>query len=356
MQTSGTEQAQYYTEFEGLNALKTQAKTDRKAALEEVARQFEGMFLSQMLKSMRSANEVLSEGNYLNSQESGFYQDMFDSQLSLSMTRGEGMGLSEALVSQLSRQIPGMDEEGNALAGARRTLADYDRSIPALSPRLPEKVEEVKALAESEKVDQAEAVTGQTRMESADQAEVEVVRERSAPDAPMPERFGSPEHFVRTLLPMARDAAEESGIDPRLMVAQAALETGWGKHMIRGNNGDHSYNLFGIKADSRWQGDSVNIATTEFREGIKMQERADFRRYPDYRESFRDYVTFLQDNPRYRDVWEVADQPEAFAERLQQAGYATDPAYGRKIRSIMEGEPFEAALDRFQTLSRVSEE
>ena len=339
------EQAQYYTEFDGLNALKNQAKTDRKAALEEVARQFESLFLSEMLKSMRSVNDVLSEGNYLNSNESGFYQDMFDSQLSLSMTRGKGLGLSEALVRQLSRQIPGMDEEGDALAGARRTLADYDRSMPPLSPKLPERVDEVKALAES-------GESGDTGAPTADGAGTAPMEDTAA----MPERFDSPEHFVRTLLPLAEDVAEESGIDPRLMVAQAALETGWGRHMIRGNDGSHSYNLFGIKADSRWQGESVNIATTEFREGVAMKERADFRRYPDYRESFRDYVTFLQDNPRYRDVWEVADKPEVFAERLQEAGYATDPAYGRKIRNIMEGEPFEAALDRFHTLSRVSEE
>lgn len=340
MQSSGVEQAQYYTEFGGLNALKTQAKTDKKAALEEVARQFEGLFLSQMLKSMRSANEVLSEGNYLQSNESSFYQDMFDSQLSLSMTRGEGLGLAEALVRQLSRQIPGMDDDGNALAGARRSLADYDRSIPPLSPRLPDTVDEVKALVDS---GEAEAASD----------DVETV---TLAPSDMPERFDSPEHFVRTLLPLARDAAEEAGIDPRMMVAQAALETGWGKHMIRGSDGTHSFNLFGIKADSRWQGDSVNIATTEFREGVAMKERANFRSYPDYRESFRDYVNFLQDNPRYRDVWEVADQPGVFAERLQQAGYATDPAYGRKIRSIMEGEPFEAALERFQTLSQASEE
>ncbi|MFW5824963.1 MAG: rod-binding protein, partial [Marinobacter sp.] len=149
MQQSGIQQAQVYTEFGGLDALKTQARTDRKAALEEVARQFEGLFLSQMLKSMRSANEVLSEGNYLNSEESGFYQDMFDSQLSLSLGGGKGgFGLAEALVSQLSRQIPGMDEQGNAMAGARRTLADYDRSLPPLSPKLPERVDEVKALTE----------------------------------------------------------------------------------------------------------------------------------------------------------------------------------------------------------------
>ncbi|MGM0570602.1 flagellar assembly peptidoglycan hydrolase FlgJ [Marinobacter sp.] len=345
MQQSGIQQAQYYTEFSGLNDLKTQARTDRKAALEKVARQFEGLFLNQMLKSMRSANDVLSEGNYLQSNESGFYQDMFDSQLSLSMGKNQGFGLADALVRQLSRQIPGMDDQGNAMPGARRTLADYDRSLPPLSPKLPERVSEVRALVEQPDngpVSNASEGQGQTRAATSGQ--------------PMPERFDSPEHFVRTLLPLAQDVAKESGIDPRLMVAQAALETGWGKHMIRGNDGAHSYNLFGIKADGRWQGESVNIATTEFREGVAMKERWDFRRYPDYRESFQDYVSFLQDNPRYRDVWEVADQPDVFAERLQEAGYATDPAYGRKIRNIMEGEPFEAALNQFPTLSMVGEE
>ncbi len=343
MQQPGLQQARIYTEFGGLNALKAQAGTDKKAALEEVARQFESLFTSQMLKSMRAANKVLAEGNYLNSQQSEFYQDMFDSQLSLSMSRGEGLGLAETLVRQLSRQIPGMDADGNEMPGARRSLVDYDRSIPVLSPQLPESVERVKALAENAGAGagadhNTDPVTGAT------------------PDQAMPEHFENPEHFVHTLLPLARDVAAESGIDPRLMVAQAALETGWGKHMIRGDDGSHSFNLFGIKADSRWQGDAVNITTTEFRGGVAMKERADFRSYSDYRESFRDYVAFLESNPRYRDVLEVADQPELFAQRLQEAGYATDPAYSRKIRSIMEGEPFEAALDRFQTLSRASEE
>ncbi len=344
MQQSGIQQAQFYTEFSGLNALKTQARTDRQAALEEVARQFEGLFLSQMLKSMRAASDVLAEGNYLHSNESSFYQDMFDSQLSLSMSCNQGFGLAETLVRQLSRQIPGMDTGGNVLPGARRTLADYDRSLPPLSPKLPERVEEVKKLAATEGGNGESAKILSERMP-----------EPVSSTEPMPERFDSPEQFVRTLLPLAQEVAEESGIDPRLMVAQAALETGWGKHMIRGNDGTHSYNLFGIKADRRWSGDAVNIATTEFREGVAMKERWDFRRYPDYRESFQDYVNFLQDNPRYRDVWEVADQPGLFAERLQQAGYATDPAYGRKIRSIMQGAPFAAALNDYQTLSMAEE-
>ena len=123
------------------------------------------------------------------------------------------------------------------------------------------------------------------------------------------------------------------------MVAQAALETGWGKHMIEGK-GDSpspvpSYNLFGIKADHPRQGDSVAITTTEFREGVPMKEQAEFRAYADYEASLRDYVDFLESNPRYRDVLAVADKPAQFAEKLQQAGYATDPNYAEKIRSIM---------------------
>lgn len=340
MQDHRIQQAQIYTDFSGLNALRTQATQDRKSALEEVARQFEGLFLSQMLKSMRAANQVLAEGNYLNSHESGFYQDMFDSQLSLSMSRGKGLGLTDALVRQLSQQIPGLDSPGEQRAGARLTLADYDRSLPPLSLRLPERVQEVNEL-----LDDAEQQVGATGDESV----------QGSSDGPgtvtLPARFDSPEQFVTTLLPLARDAARGTGINPRLMVAQAALETGWGRHMIEGSDGAPSHNLFGIKADRRWLGDRVNITTSEYREGVRMQEQADFRRYQDYRESFRDYVDFLHNNPRYRDALAVADQPELFAERLQQAGYATDPRYGAKIRSIMNGQPFEAALNQRQSLA-----
>ena len=151
----------------------------------------------------------------------------------------------------------------------------------------------------------------------------------------LPEVFESPEHFVEQLMPFAEQIGKETGIDPRLMIAQAALETGWGKHMIKGDGSQPSFNLFGIKADSRWSGDAVSITTTEFRGGVAMKERADFRAYPDYEASFRDYVDFLQNNPRYRDVLSSADQPEVFAEKLQEAGYATDPEYGAKIRRIM---------------------
>ena len=317
MQDSSIQQARIYTDFSGLNELKNQARTDKKAALEEVARQFESLFLGEMLKSMRKAGDVFGEDNYLNSNESQHYRDMFDNQLSLSLSEKQGTGLAEALVRQLSRQIPGMNEEGDKLSGHKATLADYDRSVPAISAKLPERVLEVDRVAQSDRAPEVPA---------------------STVSEPLPQRFSSPEQFVRTLLPMAERVARDSGIDPRLMVAQAALETGWGKHMIEGGDGEPSHNLFGIKADHRWQGEAVEIATTEYREGVPMSERAAFRAYPDYESSFRDYVAFLESNPRYRDVLASADQPEVFAQKLQDAGYATDPEYGAKIRRIMNGD------------------
>jgi len=321
MQDYRIQQANVYTDFEGLNALKTQARTDKESALREVARQFESLFLAEMLKSMRKANDVMAEGNYLNTNESQAYRDMFDNQISLSMSGNAGTGLADALVRQLSPQIPGMKSDGSPLAGHKAALADYDRSVPPLSPRLPEEIKSVQRLAE------ALPVKSDSLSDSLED------------DAQLPARFESPEQFVQTLMPMAERIAKDSGINPRFMVAQAALETGWGKHMIEGK-GDGtspvpSYNLFGIKADQRWQGDSVAITTTEFREGVPMKEQAEFRAYADYEASFRDYVDFLESNPRYRDVLAVADKPAQFAEKLQQAGYATDPNYAEKIRSIM---------------------
>lgn len=311
MQDYKVQQAQVYTDFNGLNALKAQARTDKESALREVARQFESLFLSEMLKSMRKAGDVFSEGNYLNSNQSELYRDMFDSQMSLTMAGGKGSGLAEALVRQLSKQIPGMDNEGGRLAGHKASLADYDRSLPALTPQLADSVQQVTAVAEK------------------------AASPVFATSSNLPQRFESPEHFVTELLPMAERVARDSGIDPKLMLAQAALETGWGRHMIRGEQGEPSFNLFGIKADSRWQGDAVSITTTEYREGLPMKEQASFRAYTDYESSFRDYVSFLESNPRYREVLSVADQPEVFAEKLQEAGYATDPNYGSKIRQIM---------------------
>jgi len=118
------------------------------------------------------------------------------------------------------------------------------------------------------------------------------------------------------------------------LVAQAALETGWGKSVMRQQDGSSSHNLFGIKAQGNWQGPEARAITSEFRDGQMVKETADFRSYDSYSDSFHDLVTLLQSNNRYQGVLKSADNPEQFVKELQKAGYATDPDYASKISQI----------------------
>jgi flagellar protein FlgJ len=154
------------------------------------------------------------------------------------------------------------------------------------------------------------------------------------PLAPAKKAFSSADEFVNTMLPMAKEAADRIGVDPRYLVAQAALETGWGKSVMRAQDGSSSHNLFGIKAGSSWKGDSARAITSEFRNGEMVKGTAEFRSYDSYKDSFHDLVTLLQTNNRYQDVVKSADNPEQFVRELQKAGYATDPAYASKISQI----------------------
>ncbi|MBA4361172.1 MAG: flagellar assembly peptidoglycan hydrolase FlgJ, partial [Pseudomonas sp.] len=154
------------------------------------------------------------------------------------------------------------------------------------------------------------------------------------PLAPPKKAFSSADEFVNTMLPMAKEAADRIGVDPRYLVAQAALETGWGKSVMRAQDGSSSHNLFGIKASSSWKGESARAITSEFRNGEMVKETAEFRSYDSYKDSFHDLVTLLQTNNRYQDVLKSADNPEQFVRELQKAGYATDPAYASKISQI----------------------
>jgi flagellar protein FlgJ len=154
------------------------------------------------------------------------------------------------------------------------------------------------------------------------------------PLAPAKKAFSSADQFVNTMLPMAKEAAARIGVDPRYLVAQAALETGWGKSVMRAQDGSSSHNLFGIKAGNSWQGSSARAITSEFRNGQMVKETAEFRSYDSYKDSFHDLVTLLQTNNRYQDVVKSADNPEQFVRELQKAGYATDPDYASKISQI----------------------
>jgi flagellar protein FlgJ len=149
--------------------------------------------------------------------------------------------------------------------------------------------------------------------------------------------FNSPAEFVQQLWPMAKQAADRIGVSPEVILSQAALETGWGKHVIKQANGESSHNLFNIKADSRWTGEKASVSTLEYRHGVAAKEQANFRSYDSYQQSFDDYVDFLQTQPRYQNALDNASDPEKFVEELHKSGYATDPDYADKIKRIMNG-------------------
>ena len=148
-------------------------------------------------------------------------------------------------------------------------------------------------------------------------------------------RPASREEFVREIWPLAVSAGRKLGVEPRAIVAQAALETGWGSRLIRDDAGVSGNNLFGIKADSRWDGERVSVATLEYEGGLPKPQRASFRAYPDLAAGFEDYVRFLSDNPRYSEALRGGADAGVYADRLQSSGYATDPRYAEKIRSII---------------------
>ncbi|MFZ5594235.1 MAG: flagellar assembly peptidoglycan hydrolase FlgJ [Pseudomonadota bacterium] len=279
-----------YTDFQGLAALRAQARGNANSpeTLQAVARQFEGLFLQMMLKSMRDAS--LGEG-IMDSEQTGFYQEMFDQQLSMTLSHGRGLGLSGMLVRQLGGK-----------------LADSSKQDAATNAGLPP-------------VRQSAGV-------------------KSASPVSDPVSFTSPEEFVKSLWPHAQQAGKELGVAPAALLAQAALETGWGQAIMRHPDGRSSHNLFGIKADSGWQGERLTIPALEYSEGKAVKRSEAFRVYGSFAASFEDYVNFIRGNPRYSQALAVAGDSDAFVQALQAAGYATDPAYARKVGSILRGDTF----------------
>jgi flagellar protein FlgJ len=154
----------------------------------------------------------------------------------------------------------------------------------------------------------------------------------------------TPADYIKQVLPHAKQAAKELGVAPEFLVAQSALESGWGKRIAEDSRGASSHNLFGIKAGGAWTGPVATAKTLEFNNGVARQETANFRKYDSFEDSFNDYVAFLKSNPRYQDAIDNASDPSQFGRALQDAGYATDPDYAEKIQSVMNGPTFRNAL------------
>jgi flagellar protein FlgJ len=285
--------------------MRTQAKGDDESALREIAGQFEALFIQMMLSSMRDAS--LGKG-LLDGEHTKTYESMFDRQISIDLSKHKGLGLAEMMVRQLSRNPDG-DRPADGMP------------LP-ISPAYP--------VPQSVVSREAGPQPGRS----------------ASPTESMPTdwRPESSEDFVRDLWPHANKVAKSIGTAPEVLIAQAALETGWGRHMIRGADGSNSFNLFGIKADSRWTGGRVVNETVEFRDGLMRKERASFRAYPSLAESFSDYADFLRSNPRYQEALNSGGDAAGFVRALADAGYATDPDYVTKINRIMAGDRLRDAL------------
>jgi len=375
MKTDSSQHAQLYTELSEMNKLRQQAKNNDPAALGAVAEQFEQLFLNMLMKSMRDANAGFSEGNYFNSPQVKFYQDMADSQLTKEMAESNGIGLAEVLVRQLGGTVdPRMSDEGDdkklkPLSESERLL---NRTVDtaanmAASAILGQAQANASAIAKAQADNQVnpltntasavEAVGSVTNDVTVNNA---ITRATDVPaavvnEAVLPDRFSSPEEFVQSLLPMAQTVAKDLGVDPKVLLAQAALETGWGRHLVQKPEGGGSHNLFNIKADSRWNGDRAQVGTVEFRDGVAQKERAAFRVYESYEHSFRDYAEFLTNNPRYQGALEQAADPYRYLTGLQEAGYATDPEYANKISRIFDGDVLAGLRSNVSTGSETKE-
>lgn len=316
MMPAGPRGADVYTDLNGLAQLKSRARSDSPEALKETAQQFEALFLQMTLKNMRQAGEPfeskLVDGNGLRA-----FKDMHDQQMALQLSKNSNIGFADMLVKQLGHQAGKTDNAPRQGMGLDAYRHGAVRAMPVHKPA-------------------AGAMALGMRPGAAKPAFVPL--QRTAPTHAAPARRIPPvvdkQEFLREMLPEAQAAAKELGVDPKLLLSQAALETGWGRHTVRRGDGSDSYNLFGIKARNGWEGRRVATTTLEYIQGVPVRKTDYFRAYDSYKDCFHDYVGFLRDNPRYAQAISQADDPQRFVAALQNAGYASDPRYASKVMAI----------------------
>jgi flagellar protein FlgJ len=295
-------QANTYTDLNALASLKNAPASA--ATIKAVSEQVEALFLQMMLKSMRDAGEASGEPA---SNETGMYQDMFDKQVALTLSKRQDLGIARLFERQLGGKAadgraPGLKSLGGAPAGA----------TPSQLKQLP-------------KTAQPDSRGGASPPAGAN------LSERAS-------------DFVQQVLPTIRQAAAAIGVNPLGLLAQAALETGWGRRMPRTAGGASSLNLFGVKADSEWSGARAVADTVEVSGGVAKPTRTAFRAYGSIEESVGDFARLLTSSPRYREAVAAGGSAQAYVQSIARAGYATDPEYAHKLNEVLNGGTLQAAL------------
>lgn len=345
--------ADVYTDLNSLAKLKTEARKESPEALKETAKQFEAVFLNHVLKTMRETK--LADG-ILDNDQSKFYGEMYDQQLASNLAGS--VGLADLIVKQMKHEEDSSDEKTGKM-----NLEDYLNRSSTAGRAMPGRHGEVDGQAvgkadmypthsdpEPENEAFADELTASSNVpaqQSGNQtgfiaaADAKVRAENGMQDAILKNSSNLPinsaQDFLRHLHPIAEQAAKELGVEPKLLLAQAALETNWGRSLIKNGDGESTFNLFNIKAGKAWQGEQVPANTLEFERGVGRKMQARFRSYESFEESFQDYVRLIKSNPRYGDALKQAGSPEHYLRGLQQAGYATDPKYAEKVIQIYRG-------------------
>ncbi|HEX8988929.1 MAG TPA: flagellar assembly peptidoglycan hydrolase FlgJ [Rhodocyclaceae bacterium] len=310
-------------DLSSMTALKSAAKRDDPAAVKTAAQQFEALFLQMMLKAMRDA--APSDGMF-DSDQTRMYQQMLDQQMAQVMAAKGGTGLAAVIERQLTRSsdAPVEFEGGLPLAPPAKAfpLGKGAGALPTGNPDLQPARPLVPPLQQNSTAAPSVAPYAATSADA------------SAVDA----QGGVAANFIARLSPYAEQASQATGIPAQFLLAQAALETGWGRSEPRFADGRPSYNVFGIKAGRSWTGSTVDATTTEYVGGSPQRTSERFRAYGSYAEAFNDYAALLASNPRYAGLLGSRDAA-SFAYGLQRSGYATDPSYGTKLARIIAGMP-----------------
>ncbi|MES1195550.1 MAG: flagellar assembly peptidoglycan hydrolase FlgJ [Steroidobacter sp.] len=315
--TAPANNATFYADFKSLAALKHEATTDSQKALRGAAQQFESLFINMMLKSAREATSSVGD-SISGGSEMDMYQSMFDEQIATQMSKGKGLGLADMLVQQLNRSGMVKGAPSANSGGADKTPSSGSASKMTLPP--------------DKKI--TTAVPNQAApVTKISKAPASVTTSSSTAQKPGP-NFSSPAEFVEKMWPYAQQAAQKLGVDPRTLIAHAALETGWGKHIPCQGDGSSSFNLFGIKAGSGWNGQSIGSATLEFDQGVAVKRVERFKAYDSPEQCFADYASLLSSHPRYGETLNAGANTAKFAHALQKGGYATDPDYAHKLKAV----------------------
>ena len=335
--------AEFFLNFQQFGDMKLHARNQSDDAGQAVAQQFEGLFVQQMLAAMRSAAnlDTSQDSSYMD-----FYQEMYDKQLAQTIAKQGGLGVAKLIL----QNMPGNENIPADEAEPVKTATVLDLELPSVKTVVlePGTAAQKTAVVMDAKVNPARAPI-ETAIETSSARTSRVVDDDFAEVSRIERansRWQNPDNFIADILPQAQAAADTLGVSAPLLIAQSALETGWGKHAMKLDDGRSSNNLFGIKAGPEWRGSSLQKASLELRDGVLQNQVSSFRVYSSPAQSFADYVEFIRTNPRYRQALELAGDDQAYIREIHKAGYATDPQYADKVLNILNGEVLQHSLAR----------